>query len=432
MSEEWKEEFFEWKDEIESKFNNLSQKHSELEKKPCMKIETIFTTEQMNWVNKVLSGERLTLSPKEYIAIVDLHEDLKQQIAEQKKSIEVLDEAIGGDQIDADNNRSKFGLIKEINDLKEEHNLDIYTLLHAINGWGKNHINLEEVLRKHFNYLRKNCIVGSSIDRHTKGLLKKLDNPKQAEKKPTKQTMEQHLKAWSNVISEEKKENENPYLDLGMITSKNGELSDYNPSQFIRDYAKTHTLFSLHGLVFPEEDSGGELSGATIGGLGSAAGKIPHDTLTDSKPSELIKECSNCGFAIDHRPATYFGYAIECINSGTGKDSDYWCTSWKPKEKTEPEKELYTLHLNGNEFDFKRTTHPFTEYNNMVHRGIGMKLMPYNTEKELIEEFSEKLEFLRDKVLEAPIISGSVQDLRDHTHNIKDLIIKTIKEYEGG
>lgn len=33
MSEKWEKEFFEWKDEIESKFNNLSQKNTELKKK---------------------------------------------------------------------------------------------------------------------------------------------------------------------------------------------------------------------------------------------------------------------------------------------------------------------------------------------------------------------------------------------------------------
>lgn len=58
----------------------------------------------------------------------------------------------------------------------------------------------------------------------------------------------------------------------------------------------------------------------------------------------------------------------------------------KSKLKTE-KKELYELFKNGDEFNFKRTTHPFTEYNNMVHRGIGMKLMPYDTEEKLIEKF---------------------------------------------
>ena len=52
--------------------------------------------------------------------------------------------------------------------------------------------------------------------------------------------------------------------------------------------------------------------------------------------------------------------------------------------------------------------------------------------QELIEAFKIKLEILRDRILEAPIISGSVQDLRDHTHNIKDLVVKIIKEYKGG
>lgn len=46
--------------------------------------------------------------------------------------------------------------------------------------------------------------------------------------------------------------------DLGTITSKNGELSAYIPSQFIKDYAKEHSSFSLIGLLFPKYDSGGE------------------------------------------------------------------------------------------------------------------------------------------------------------------------------
>lgn len=76
---------------------------------------------------------------------------------------------------------------------------------------------------------------------------------------------------------------------------------------------------------------------------GKSEGKLP---LLNSKLPEPIKECSNCGFAIDHRPATYFGYAIECLNSGSGTELDYWCTSWKSKEKTEPEEDSKRVCLN--------------------------------------------------------------------------------------
>jgi len=88
--------------------------------------------------------------------------------------------------------------------------------------------------------------------------------------------------------------------------------------------------------------------------------------------------------------------------------------------KTEPEKGLYKLHLNGDEFDFKRTTHPFTEYNNMVHRGIGMKLMPYNTDKILIEEFAKKIGYL---IVECEGHS------REYYHN---KLIELKQEYQGG
>ena len=51
------------------------------------------------------------------------------------------------------------------------------------------------------------------------------------------------------------------YFDLGMITSKDGELSEYTPSQFVKDYAKKHEYFSLFGLMGTESEvSGGEES----------------------------------------------------------------------------------------------------------------------------------------------------------------------------
>jgi hypothetical protein len=102
------------------------------------------------------------------------------------------------------------------------------------------------------------------------------------------------------------------------------------------------------------------------------------------------------------------------------------------KKATEPEKELYELYLkDGGQYYFKKITHPFTEYNNMVHLAIGKIVVNRSDKQELIEGVQDKLEFLRDKVLEAPILSGSVQDLRDHIHDLKDLVVKNIEEYEG-
>lgn len=43
--------------------------------------------------------------------------------------------------------------------------------------------------------------------------------------------------------------------DLGMVTAKNGNLIEYTPSQFVKDYAKTHNLFSLYGIMFPEDEN---------------------------------------------------------------------------------------------------------------------------------------------------------------------------------
>jgi len=79
-------------------------------------------------------------------------------------------------------------------------------------------------------------------------------------------------------------------------------------------------------------------------------------------------------------------------------------------------------------------TEPEREYPKVVYQ-LGSDSKEYVELKKkynkLIEDFLEKLEFLRDSVLEAPIISGNVQDLRDHVHDVKDLIVKDIKEYAG-
>ena len=58
-----------------------------------------------------------------------------------------------------------------------------------------------------------------------------------------------------------RKESKSPeYFDLGMISSDEaGNLLDYTPSEFVKNYAKDHEVFSLFGLMNPEQmGSGGE------------------------------------------------------------------------------------------------------------------------------------------------------------------------------
>lgn len=145
------------------------------------------------------------------------------------------------------------------------------------------------------------------------------------------------------------------------------------------------------------------------------------DSKTEKK--DLVSQCCACQKSIDDQNAVYFSnrnwICDKCINIVCSEwFEDY--LEWKEEkrgsggEKTEPENdEPWECPI----------CHKTVYIGYTVHRHCLDKL---------IEVFLEKLEFLRDKVLEAPIISGSVQDLRDHIHDIKDLVIKTIKEYEGG
>jgi len=71
------------------------------------------------------------------------------------------------------------------------------------------------------------------------------------------------------------------------------------------------------------------------------------------------------------------------------------------------------------------------ECNVLVQNIDALYVLHAKEKQELIEAFKDKLEILRDKVLEVPILSGSVQDLRDHIHDLKDLVIKNINEYDG-
>lgn len=100
-----------------------------------------------------------------------------------------------------------------------------------------------------------------------------------------------------------------------------------------------------------------------------------------------------------------------------------------PEPKTEPERELYELFKNGDEFDFKRTTFPFTEYNNMVHRGFGQKLMDYDTEervrgatrKELIESVLSK------KIL-IPFIAKIIEKETNEEYCSSEIIAELIRD----
>ena len=93
-----------------------------------------------------------------------------------------------------------------------------------------------------------------------------------------------------------KKKEKEKYKDLGMITSKDGELSIYTPSQFVKDYAKTHKLFSLYGLISPEEALGGEKDISRMSDLGLSPRKNQEgrDSAVDSKLLEPIDPCISC------------------------------------------------------------------------------------------------------------------------------------------
>ncbi len=204
-----------------------------------------------------------------------------------------------------------------------------------------------------------------------------------------------------------KKLAEKKFLDLGMISSKNGELSEYSPSQFIKDYAKEHSLFSLIGLLFPLEDSGAEkarslkirTAGRDKASLNESGGDEGLNPSENSKASEL-SECDECGghlfsgYLLHKGDCSHLhdkqeprekppeptneeiifdaGPPCETCKHNSGIDESYCnpCvrgTNYEPRED-----DLYELYLkDGDQYYFKKTTHPFTEYNNMVNLGIG-------------------------------------------------------------
>ncbi len=59
-------------------------------------------------------------------------------------------------------------------------------------------------------------------------------------------------------------------------------------------------------------------------------------------------------------------------------------------EPREDDSELYELYLqDNNQYYFKKTTHPFTEFNNMVNLGIGEIVVNRSDRQELILEFEK-------------------------------------------
>ena len=95
MSEEWKEEFFEWKDEIESKYNKISEsrikyenKIKELEK--WKKVEE----EQHQNITKALDNFVIDAGAIGDSVYSNKLKSLENEIAEQKKMIEDIEETI--------------------------------------------------------------------------------------------------------------------------------------------------------------------------------------------------------------------------------------------------------------------------------------------------------------------------------------------------
>ena len=125
--------------------------------------------------------------------------------------------------------------------------------------------NLEKVLRDHFESHKK-VARDQLTDKASMDIFKEFDEAivNQLEKLDGSKT--------------EKKEAEKKFLDLGMVSSENGELLDYTPSQFIKDYAKEHSLFSLIGLLFPLEETSecDECGGHLFSGYLLHAGDCSH------------------------------------------------------------------------------------------------------------------------------------------------------------
>jgi len=284
MNEKWEIEFFEWKDEIEAKFNNLSQKNTELEKK-----------------FEFMESE-FKCTPKSFSIWVKKCKENKEQIAELSKTIVKVQDIASQKRVEIRDVLSK---------LKE--NIDNYNAKCWI-PQGNRQTNIEEVLQLFI----KEC--GNYLDTNRfEYLLEKLDA------RSARQTDAERFPEMYEVLKK-----------LEGKPEKKEDSRNYN-------FGKYKNIEVRSGTEIDFIDSG-----------------------------KRNMEFYNKGYEVGRET----GYKL-------GKNDSI---------KKFLKKELYELYLKDKgECYFKKITHPFTEYNNMIHRGMGMKLTPYDAEEKLIEGFIKVL-----------------------------------------
>lgn len=357
MSEEGKKDFFEWKDEIESKYNDLSESRIRCENK----IEAL-EKKQKHDFNKLL-----------WIKMIPYKEwfwGLKMFVEEQ---IAVI--------------------IKKLTWLSNE-NAKLYT---QIDDDALKRAKLEEVLRELGKRLEKWFI--ASCEKYIVGdiprLLKKLDSPKQTEKKERCE----FCGGDSVVIDADGETIDCTHCDgTGVAKAWGGEKEE-------------------EISVVADEDS---------------PRLFPKDTdHLDSKLPEPIKACFNCKSLTD---------ISGCDDGDIKSFREFMYTTFKTgicnnyrsigEPKTEPEKELYELYLKEKgECYFRKITHPFTEYNNMVHRGIGQKLVEMNYDiEERVRDATRKEQiaaFLSKKIL-IPFIAKIIEKETNEEYCSSEIIAELI------
>lgn len=385
MYEKWKTEFFEWKDGIEVKFNNLSQKNIELENK---------------------FEEHLK----------DDSEEIRNELARQ---VDLISE-----------NMEQIADIRKHNDARF---VDIVVpLTHRF-------VNLETVLRESFQ-----AIIGA-INKDTgigllagtlEGILEKLDSSKQPEIDMIGKLLENAKKVVDKVEQMEKKDSE-VLKDIKELAKAESDFyNKHGYFSFWSDQLKIQRIKELKN----KKGSEGEKDVSEVDETGGATPtrNVELDTSSllgdDSKPPESKHTCPICQEEISLEtefdcPTCESEITLkEIVDSGKKEVIEVYegeyekvtdpitrVTNYLKKEPKE--KELYELYLKDKEqYYFKKITHPFTELNNMVHRGMGMKLMPYDTEEKLIEEFIKKIEDV---------------EMRSVQINIRDLLRELREEYEG-
>jgi len=287
MSEKWETEFFEWKDEIESKFNNLSQKNTELEKK----FEEIY---------KSVHG----IEPSEV-------DGLKEQIAELNELKEEFNEHLHGEYL-----------------LLEVLRNSIHTSRNAF-------LQIKAVLRE------SDLLKASTVADSYKEQLEKLDFKSICNDPIVKKCQEKFKEMEKQA---EKKE------------------CDHKWVFHLRGLEKCERCGRFQTVSY-KEDLSGEKDVSEVDETGGATPtrNVELDTSSllgdDSKPLDPVDDE---GFVIGNT-----------LPKGV---------------------EFYELYLKDKEqYYFKKITHPFTELNNMVHLGMGMKLTPYDAEEKLIEGFIKVL-----------------------------------------